>query len=174
MFLSNRDVLFELKKGKLKISPLNEADIQPASVDIHLDRKILVPNGSIPVDPDRTVPLQYTDEEIAPGYFFALAPGKFVLGTTIEVVTIPDYLVCRIEGVSSRGREGLSIHTTAGWVDPGFTGKLTLEMYNAGPTPYLLRVGQRIGQLSFAVLRTPANPPYQGRYQGQTDTTGSK
>ena len=181
MVLSDRTIREELAKGRIVIQPLDESCIQPASVDIHLDRKILVfRNTRRPFIDVRESMDGLTDmEEIPQDAPFILHPGEFVLGSTLEFVALPDDLVARLEGKSSLGRIGLLIHSTAGYVDPGWQGHLTLELSNVSNLPITLYYGMRIGQISFLRLTTPAEHLYGdeelgSKYQGQKEPTPSK
>jgi dCTP deaminase len=178
--LSDRDIRAELAAGRVVIRPYDAADLQPSSVDLHLDRSFRVfRNNRYPyidvrqVQPDLTELLHVTDDEP-----FVLHPGEFVLGQTIEWVELPDDLVARLEGKSSLGRLGLLIHSTAGYVDPGWKGTLTLELSNVANLPIALYAGMRIGQISFfrmssAVERPYGSPELGSKYQGQSEPTAS-
>ena len=181
MVLSDRDIKAAIKAGIIGIDPYFEKDVQPASVDLHLDKKLLVFNNSNApyIDlkkelPDINRPVLIKDDEP-----FILHPGEFVLGSTLEKITIPSIMVARIEGKSSLGRLGLLIHSTAGFVDPGFDGNLTLELANVSRLPITLYYGMRIGQISFQQMTSEAERPYgtpelKSRYQGQIDPTESR
>jgi len=178
--LADRDIRVELETGRVKIEPYDPADLQPSSVDLHLDRRFRVfRNNRYPFidvrapQPDLTEMLRVEDDEP-----FILHPGEFVLGQTIEWVELPDDLVARLEGKSSLGRLGLLIHSTAGYVDPGWRGNLTLELSNDANLPIALYYGMRIGQISFFRMSSPVERPYgsQGlgsKYQGQSEPTAS-
>jgi dCTP deaminase len=179
--LSDRTIREELAKGRIVIDPLDESDIQPASVDVHLDRKVLVfRNSRRPYIDVREDVSDLTEMiEIQDGAPFVLHPGEFVLGSTLETISLPDDLVARLEGKSSLGRIGLLIHSTAGYVDPGWTGHLTLELSNVNNLPVTLYYGMKIGQISFLHLTAPAERPYgspqlKSKYQGQRDPTPSR
>ena len=181
MVLSDRSIREELAKGRIVIRPLNPDDIQPASVDLRLDRRFLVFNNFtrpyIDVKQgleDLTQPVEIGDDEP-----FVLHPGEFVLGSTLEHIELPDDLVARLEGKSSLGRIGLVIHSTAGFVDPGWKGHLTLELSNLARLPITLYHGMKIGQISYLRLSTPAErlygaPELGSKYQGQTAPTPSR
>jgi|TARA_B110000263_G_scaffold241110_1_gene245012 dCTP deaminase len=181
MVLSDRDIKAAIKDGIIGIDPYFEKDVQPASVDLHLEKKLLVFNNSNApfIDlkkelPDLNRPVLIKDDEP-----FILHPGEFVLGSTLEKITIPSSMVARIEGKSSLGRLGLLIHSTAGFVDPGFNGNLTLELANVSRLPITLYYGMRIGQISFQQMTSEAERPYgspelKSRYQGQKDPTESR
>ena len=181
MVLSDRTIREELDKGRIVISPLDPSDIQPASVDLHLDRKILVFTNSRRPFIDVKVGLDDLTQtvEIQDGSPFILHPGEFVLGSTLENIELPDDLVARLEGKSSLGRIGLVIHSTAGFVDPGWQGHLTLELSNLARLPITLYFGMKIGQISYLRLSTPAerlygSPGLGSKYQGQTEPTPSR
>ncbi len=181
MVLSDRSIKEELAKGRIIIDPLDESDIQPASVDLHLDRKLLVfRNTRQPyIDVRKDMPDLTEIEEIPDDAPFILHPGEFVLASTLEVVGLPDDVVARLEGKSSLGRIGLLIHSTAGYVDPGWNGHLTLELSNVANLPVTLYYGMKIGQISFLRLTTPADntygsPALGSKYQGQTEPTASR
>jgi dCTP deaminase len=178
--LSDRDIRAELEAGRIKIDPYDPADLQPSSVDLHLDRSFRVfrNNRYAYIDvrapqPDLTEMLRIEDDEP-----FILHPGEFVLGQILEWVELPDDLVSRLEGKSSLGRLGLLIHSTAGYVDPGWKGNLTLELSNVANLPIALYFGMRIGQISFFRMSSPVERPYGSKglgskYQGQSEPTAS-
>ncbi len=178
--LADRDIRAELESGRVRIDPYDPADLQPSSVDLHLDRSFRVfrNNRYAFIDPrmpqpDLTELLTIGDDEP-----FVLHPGEFVLGQTLEWVELPDDLVSRLEGKSSLGRLGLLIHSTAGYVDPGWKGNLTLELSNVANLPIALYYGMRIGQISFFRMSSPVERPYGSRelgskYQGQSEPTAS-
>jgi len=178
--LSDRDIAAALIAGRVKVEPYDPADLQPSSVDLHLDRSFRVfRNNRYPFidvrspQPDLTELLNVKDDEP-----FVLHPGEFVLGQTIEWVELPDDLVARLEGKSSLGRLGLLIHSTAGYVDPGWKGKLTLELSNVANLPIALYFGMKIGQISFFEMSSPVDRPYGSaglgsKYQGQSEPTAS-
>ena len=181
LVLNDRDIRAEIERGRVIIDPLNPEDIQPASVDVHLSRKILVfRNSRRPYIDVREDVSDLTEmEEILDDVPFVLHPGEFVLGSTIEEIGLPDDLVARLEGKSSLGRIGLLIHSTAGYVDPGWRGRLTLELSNVNNLPIMLYYGMPIGQVSFAQLTGPAERPYGSaqlgsKYQGQVEPTPSR
>ena len=178
--LSDRDIAVALKAGRIKIEPYDPSDLQPSSVDLHLDRSFRVfRNNRYPyidvraAQPDLTDLLSVADDES-----FVLHPGEFVLGQTLEWTELPDDLVARLEGKSSLGRLGLLIHSTAGYVDPGWKGKLTLELSNVAKLPIALYFGMKIGQISFLTMSSPVDRPYGSaglgsKYQGQAEPTAS-
>ena len=177
--LSDRDIRAALDDGRVTIQPYDAQDLQPSSVDLHLDRSFRVfRNNRYPYidvrapQPDLTELLTVGDDEP-----FILHPGEFVLGQTLEWVELPDDLVARLEGKSSLGRLGLLIHSTAGYVDPGWKGNLTLELSNVANLPIALYYGMKIGQISFFRLSTEAATPYGSagnKYQGQRGPTPSR
>ena len=181
MILSDRTIREELEAGRIVIDPLGEACIQPSSVDLHVDRLFRVfrnhTMGHIDVKED----LEDLTElvEVPEDDVFMLHPGEFVLGSTKERVALPDDLVARLEGKSSLGRLGLLIHSTAGFVDAGWDGHLTLELSNVANLPITLYPGMKIGQISFLRMTTPADVPYGtgelgSKYQGQRGPTPSR
>ena len=182
MVLSDRSIKAALDAGRIVIRPLDPADIQPASVDLRLDRKVLVfSNSRQPYIDIKQSMEQLTEIVEIPDddHPFILHPGEFVLGSTIEHIELPDDLVARLEGKSSLGRIGLVIHSTAGFVDPGWKGNLTLELSNLSRLPITLYYGMKIGQISFLRLTTPAerlygSPDLGSKYQGQTEPTASR
>jgi dCTP deaminase len=181
MILSDRSIRAELDAGRIVIDPLDEQCIQPSSVDLRLDRLFRVfLNHTMPViDVKEDLEDLTRLVEIGEGEAFILHPGEFVLGSTYERVTLPDDLVGRIEGKSSLGRLGLLIHSTAGFIDAGFSGYLTLELSNVANLPITLYPGMKIGQVSFLRMTTPADVPYGSarvgsKYQGQRGPTPSR
>ena len=181
MILSDRDIREVINNKRITISPFDESCIQPASVDLHLDRKILVFRNSRRPFIDIHESLDDLTEmvEIQDKVPLILHPGEFVLGSTVESIGLPGDLVARLEGKSSLGRIGLLIHSTAGFVDPGWQGNLTLELSNVANLPITLYHGMRIGQISFLRLTSAAerlygSPELGSKYQGQTDPTASK
>ncbi|HEY2331659.1 MAG TPA: dCTP deaminase [Acidimicrobiales bacterium] len=181
MILSDRTIRAELESGRIIIEPLGEGCIQPSSVDLHVDRLFRVfrnhTMGHIDVKED----LEELTElvEIGEDDAFMLHPGEFVLGSTLERVALPDDLVARLEGKSSLGRLGLLIHSTAGFVDAGWDGHLTLELSNVANLPITLYPGMKIGQISFLQMTTPADQPYGtgalgSKYKGQRGPTPSR
>lgn len=159
-----------LQEGTLEIAPLTEEQIQPASVDVRLGNTFSVvedsPSGIITMDKEIPYKTIKTDTYI-------LLPGQFVLATTMEYFSLPNNLTAFVEGRSSLGRMGLFIQN-AGWVDPGFKGEITLELFNANRCAIELKAGRRVGQLVFAEMDKDALKPYNGKYQGQKGATGSR
>jgi len=179
--LSDKTILECIKRGDIIITPLDEDDVQPASVDLHFDDKVLVFSNSLRPYIDVRDSLEDLTEvvQIDENTPFILHPGEFVLGSTSEHIELPAHLVARLEGKSSLGRLGLVIHSTAGFVDPGWKGHLTLELSNLSNLPITLFHGMKIGQISFLELTTPATRLYGSKelgskYQGQSDPTPSK
>ncbi len=180
MILSDRSIREELAAGRIVIDPILEANIQPSSVDLRLDNLFRIfrnhTAGIIDVKADQqnlTEEVRMPDDEP-----FMLHPGEFVLGSTYESVGLPDDLVARLEGKSSLGRLGLLIHSTAGYIDAGFSGHITLELSNVASLPITLYPGMNIGQISFQKMTTPADRPYGSvglgsKYQGQSGPTAS-
>lgn len=180
MVLSDRDIRAAVEAGRIRLDPYDPSCLQPSSIDLHLDRAFRVfRNTRYPyidvriAQPDLTELLTIEDEQP-----FILHPGEFVLGQTLEWVELPDDLVARLEGKSSLGRLGLLIHSTAGYVDPGWKGNLTLELSNVANLPITLYYGMKVGQISFFRMSSPVERPYGSKdlgskYQGQSEPTGS-
>jgi dCTP deaminase len=178
--LSDRDIRAALEAGEIVIRPYDPQDLQPSSVDLHLDRRFRVfrNNRYAFIDvrqeqPDLTELLTIADDEP-----FILHPGEFVLGQTLEWTELPNDLVARLEGKSSLGRLGLLIHSTAGYVDPGWKGNLTLELSNVANLPIALYFGMKIGQISYFRMTSAVDRPYGSKelgskYQGQSEPTAS-
>ena len=179
MILSDRDIRAALDSGRVVIDPFDPDCLQPSSVDLHVDAQFRVfANSRYPfIDVRAEMPDLTELVEVKPDEPFILHPGEFVLGSTLERVVLPDDLVARLEGKSSLGRLGLLIHSTAGYVDPGWNGYLTLELSNVANLPITLYPGMRIGQISFFRLTSPAEVPYGkagNKYQGQRGPTPSR
>jgi dCTP deaminase len=178
VILSDREIRKAIADGRLVIDPFDESMIQPSSVDLHVDSTFRVFNNSrYPYIDVRTEMDQLTTlVEPKPDEPFILHPGEFVLGSTFEKVTLPNDLVARLEGKSSLGRLGLLIHSTAGFVDAGWSGYLTLELSNVANLPITIYPGMKIGQLCLFQMTSPAERPYgqRGKYQGQRGPTASK
>jgi dCTP deaminase len=181
VILSDRSIREALEAGAIVIDPLLEGGIQPSSVDLRIDRYFRVfRNDTTPfIDPKR--PQEDLTElvEVEDGKAFILHPGEFVLASTLERVELPDDVVARLEGKSSLGRLGLLIHSTAGFVDAGWSGHLTLELSNVSNLPIAIYPGMRIGQISFLRMTGAAEAPYgsdaaQSKYQGQRGPTPSR
>ena len=181
MLLSDRDIRTEIESGRVVVEPFDEAMIQPSSVDVRLDKffRVFENHKYSVIDPSIEQP-ELTREVIAEGdEAFILHPGEFVLASTYEVITLPDDIAGRLEGKSSLGRLGLLTHSTAGFIDPGFSGHITLELSNVANLPVKLFPGMKIGQLCLIKLSSPAEHPYGSekygsRYQGQRGPTASR
>ncbi len=181
MLLSDRDLRKEIDAGRLGVEPFDPAMIQPSSIDVRLDRYFRVfENHRYPhIDPAEEQPDLTRLIETQGDDPFILHPGEFVLASTFEVVTVPDDLAARLEGKSSYGRLGLLTHSTAGFIDPGFSGHVTLELSNVATLPIKLWPGMKIGQLAVFRMSSPAEFPYGSkkygsRYQGQRGPTPSR
>lgn len=181
MILSDRTIREAVEAGRIVLDPYEPANVQPSSVDIRLDRYFRVFRNHTA----RVIDVRENQEdlteliEIGDDDCFILHPGEFVLGSTAERVALPDDLVARIEGKSSLGRLGLLIHSTAGFIDPGFDGHITLELANVANLPITLYPGMKVGQVSFLLMTTPADNPYGSskvgsKYQGQRGPTPSR
>lgn len=181
VLLSDRDIKAELVAGRVVVQPYEEGLLQPSSIDVRLDRWFRVfENHRYPhIDPSSEQPDLTRLIEPEGDEPFILHPGEFVLGSTYEVVTLPDDIAGRLEGKSSLGRLGLLTHSTAGFIDPGFSGHVTLELSNVANLPIMLFPGMKIGQLCLFRLSSPAEHPYGSartgsRYQGQRGPTPSR
>jgi dCTP deaminase len=181
MILSDVTIREEIAAGRIVIDPFDETCVQPSSVDLHVDSQFRVfANSRYPfIDVKAPMPDLTELVEVADGEPFILHPGEFVLGSTAERVALPSDTVARLEGKSSLGRLGLLIHSTAGYVDPGWNGYLTLELSNVANLPITIYPGMKIGQISFFRLSTPAALPYgskstRSKYQGQRGPTPSR
>lgn len=170
MILSDKTIMKMLEEKSLAICPLTDGQIQPASVDIRLGNTFSIvddsPSGVITLENEIRYKTITADT-------YLIMPGQFVLATTMEYFELPDNLTAFVEGRSSLGRMGLFIQN-AGWVDPGFKGEITLELFNANRCAIELKAGRRVGQLVFAKMDDTALNPYNGKYQGQTGVTGSR
>ena len=181
MILSDRSIKESIASGRIVITPYDESLVQPASIDIRLDGRFLVFRNykHSCIDPkalQEDLTEMVTVEEGDP---FIVHPGEFILGNTVERVKLGNDLVARLEGKSSLGRLGLIVHATAGYVDPGFDGNITLELSNVANLPIRLYPGMKVGQISFFAMTTPADRPYGSpglgsKYKGQTAPTASK
>ena len=181
MLLSDRDIAAEIKTGRVQVEPFEPKMIQPSSVDVRLDRffRVFENHRYEVIDPSIEQPDLTREVAVAPDDFFILHPGEFVLASTYEVITLPDDIAGRLEGKSSLGRLGLLTHSTAGFIDPGFSGHITLELSNVANLPVKLYPGMKIGQLCLIKLSSAAEHPYGSavygsRYQGQRGPTPSK
>jgi dCTP deaminase len=181
VLLSDRDIRAEIDAGRVRLEPYDPTLMQPSSVDLRLDRlfRTFVNHRYTHIDPalqqdDLTQVVEVQSDEP-----FVLHPGEFVLGSTFEVITLPDDIAGRLEGKSSLGRLGLLTHSTAGFIDPGFSGHVTLELSNVANLPIILWPGMKVGQLCLFRLSSPAEHPYGSaiygsRYQGQRGPTQSR
>lgn len=181
MILSDRSIREEVASQRILIEPFDDSCVQPSSVDLHVDRYFRVFRNHT----QRVIDVKDDQEELTElievfeDEALILHPGEFVLGSTSERIGLPEDLVGRLEGKSSLGRLGLLIHTTAGFVDPGFTGYLTLELSNVANLPITVYPGMKIGQISFLRMTTSAEHPYGSselgsKYQGQRGPTPSR
>lgn len=181
MLLSDRDIRAELEAGRVVLEPFDPTMVQPSSVDVRIDKYFRVfENHRYPhIDPAVEQPDLTREVEPATDEPFILHPGEFVLASTYEVITLPDDVAGRLEGKSSLGRLGLLTHSTAGWIDPGFSGHVTLELSNVATLPIKLWPGMKIGQLCLFRTSSPVEHPYGSsaygsRYQGQRGPTPSR
>jgi dCTP deaminase len=179
--LSDRTIREEIESGRIVIDPFEPSNVQPSSIDVRVDRQFRVFHNARYPYIDVRQPMDDLTElvEISGDEPFILHPGEFVLGQTLERVTLPDDLVARLEGKSSLGRLGLLIHSTAGFVDSGFSGNLTLELSNVANLPITIYHGMPIGQISFMRMDGPVERPYGSgeagsKYQGQAEPTPSR
>jgi len=181
VLLSDRDIKAELGAGRIALEPYEPEMVQPSSIDVRLDRFFrLFDNHKYPfIDPAEDQPELTRFVEVDAEQPFILHPGEFVLGSTFEMVSLPDDVAARLEGKSSLGRLGLLTHSTAGFIDPGFSGHVTLELSNVATLPIKLWPGMKIGQMCFFRLSSAAERPYgsaeyASRYQGQRGPTASR
>lgn len=181
MILSDHTLREEIAAGRIVVDPYDDTMVQPSSIDVRLDRYFRVfLNHTMPViDVKKDLEELTRLVEIEDDQPFVLHPSEFVLGSTFERVAVPDDMVARIEGKSSLGRLGLLIHSTAGFIDAGFDGHITLELSNVANLPITLYPGMKIGQISFLRMTTPADVPYgsgelKSKYQGQRGPTPSR
>lgn len=181
MLLSDKDIRTEIDLGRVVVDPYDPAMIQPSSIDVRLDRFFRVfENHKYPhIDPSEEQPDLTRLVEPDGDEAFILHPGEFVLASTYEVITLPEDVASRLEGKSSLGRLGLLTHSTAGFIDPGFSGHVTLELSNVATLPIKLYPGMKIGQLCLFRLSSPSEHPYGSerygsRYQGQRGPTPSR
>lgn len=181
MLLSDRDLVSEIKSGQLGLDPFEPSLVQPSSIDVRLDRLFRVFNNHLYTHID---PAERQDDltalvDVPDGEAFILHPGEFVLASTVETVTLGHQLAARLEGKSSLGRLGLLVHSTAGFIDPGFSGHVTLELSNVASLPIRLWPGMKIGHICVLRLSSPAEHPYGSavygsRYQHQRGPTASR
>ena len=179
--LSDKSIAAEIEDNRLRIEPFDSQAVQPASVDLRLDRTFRTFRVTSRPFIDVRQPIDDLTDlvEIDDAAPFILQPHTFCLGSTVETITLPDDIVARVDGKSSLGRLGLLVHATAGYVDPGWTGQLTLELSNQSQMPIALYYQMRIAQISFLRLTTPADRPYGSsglgsKYQGQSGPTSSR
>ena len=181
MLLSDRDIRAEIAAGRVAVEPFAESMVQPSSVDVRLDRffRVFENHKYSVIDPSIEQSELTREVVVEPNEHFILHPGEFVLASTYEIITLPDDIAGRLEGKSSLGRLGLLTHSTAGFIDPGFSGQITLELSNVANLPVKLFPGMKIGQLCLIKLSSPAEHPYgsavyASRYQGQRGPTASR
>ncbi len=181
MLMSDRDIRASIEAGQIGLEPLEMNLLQPSSFDVRLDRffRLFDNHKYAYIDPSEDQSDLTRLVEVDPNEAFILHPGEFVLGSTYEFVTLPDNIAARLEGKSSLGRLGLLTHSTAGFVDPGFKGHVTLELANVSNLPIKLWPGMKVGQLCFFQLSSPSETPYgsekyNNRYQGQRGPTASR
>lgn len=181
MLLSDRDIRAHVTAGSVRIEPYDDAMVQPSSIDVRMDRHFLAFDNHryAHIDPSQEQENLTRVVDVDPDQPFILHPGEFVLGSTYETITLPDDLAARVEGKSSLGRLGLLTHATAGFVDPGFSGHITLEFSNVANLPIKLWPGMKIGQLCFLKMSSPVDNPYgssvnRSHYQGQRGPTASR
>ena len=181
MLLSDRDIRAEITAGRVAVEPFAESMVQPSSVDVRLDRffRVFENHKYSVIDPSIEQSELTREVIVEPNEHFILHPGEFVLASTYEIITLPDDIAGRLEGKSSLGRLGLLTHSTAGFIDPGFSGHITLELSNVANLPVKLFPGMKIGQLCLIKLSSPADHPYGSekygsRYQGQRGPTASR
>lgn len=181
MLLSDRDIRAQIDAGRVVLTPYDATLVQPSSIDVRLDRyfRLFDNHKYAVIDPAEDQPALTRFVDVGPEDAFVLHPGEFVLGSTLELVTLPDDVAARLEGKSSLGRLGLLTHSTAGFIDPGFTGHVTLELSNTATLPIKLWPGMKVGQLCFFQLSSAAERPYGSgtlgsRYQGQRGPTASR
>jgi len=181
VLISDRDIRTEIDARRIVLDPYLPEMVQPSSVDVRLDRffRLFDNHKYAHIDPQLEQPDLTRLVEVDPDEPFILHPGEFVLGSTYETVTLPEDIAARLEGKSSLGRLGLLTHSTAGFIDPGFSGHVTLELSNMATLPIKLWPGSKIGQLCFFRLSSPAeyaygSGQYGNRYQGQRGPTASR
>jgi dCTP deaminase len=181
VLLSDRDIRAEITAGRVAVEPFAESMVQPSSVDVRLDRffRVFENHKYSVIDPSIEQSELTREVIVEPNEHFILHPGEFVLASTYEIITLPDDIAGRLEGKSSLGRLGLLTHSTAGFIDPGFSGHITLELSNVANLPVKLFPGMKIGQLCLIKLSSPAEHPYgsavyASRYQGQRGPTASR
>ena len=170
-FLPDHEIL---ALGTRLVNPFDPLCVEPASIDLRLSDELLVPEFHNVACVDLAKPVDFMKSKRIGIDGFVLHPGEFVLGVTQEAVSLPDHIVGKIEGKSSIGRLGLIVHVTAGFIDPGFRGPLTLEMVNLLRVPIVLRAGKKICQVAFAYMNSSVHNPYQGRYQDSRGVVASR
>lgn len=171
MFLPDHEII---ALGSTLVQPFRKEAVQPASIDLHLANEFMVPEHFNDRCVDLADPQEFMKMVTVGSDGFVLHPGEFVLGVTEETVSLPDHIVGKMEGKSSLGRLGLVIHVTAGFIDPGFHGPLTMEMTNLLRIPIVLRPGKKICQVAFAYMNTTVSKPYAGRYQHSEGVVASR
>jgi dCTP deaminase len=180
VLLSDRDIRTEIESGDFYVVPYEAGNVQPASIDLRLGSSFRVfDTHNHPVIDSALAQMLTREVVVSPNRPFVLKPGEFVLATTMEKICVPDYLAAKIEGRSSTGRLGLMVHSTAGWIDPGFHGEVTLELSSLAQLPMLLRPGMPVAQLCLFRLSSPAQVPYgspelNSRYQNQKGATPAR
>jgi len=181
VLLSDRDIRSEIDAGRVRVDPFEASMIQPSSIDVRIDRffRLFDNHKYSVIDPAEEQPELTHLVEVKPDEAFVLHPGEFVLASTYEMVTLPNDVAARLEGKSSLGRLGLLTHSTAGFIDPGFSGHVTLELSNVATLPIKIWAGMKIGQLCFFRLTSAAehaygSEKYGSRYQGQRGPTPSR
>ncbi len=181
MILSDHSIKEGIAQGRIVMTPYDESLVQPASIDIRLDRRFRVfRNYKYSCIDPKAIQQDLTElVEVEEGESFIIHPGEFILGNTVERIKLGDDIVARLEGKSSLGRLGLIVHATAGYIDPAFDGNITLELSNVANLPIKLYPGMKVGQISFFAMTTPADRPYGhpelgSKYKGQTAPTASR
>jgi len=181
MIFSDRTILEAIEAGRVSIDPFDRDLVQPSSIDVRCDHlfRVFENHRYALIDPKAVQENLTSQVETSAERPFILHPGEFVLGTTLEIITLGSDVVARLEGKSSLGRLGLLIHSTAGFIDPGFHGQVTLELSNVANLPIAIYPGMKIGQISFYQMTTAADRPYGSaalgsKYQGQTGPTASR
>ena len=183
MILSDRSILEQIKDSTIYVSPFEPANVQPASLDLRIGpdfKSFRYPlSRDIELNPWTSDVSKHMIDHVVGDEGYLLRPGEFALATTMETIGLPGNLVGRVDGRSSIGRLGIAVHSTAGFIDPGFSGQITLELSNVGCFPIRLYPGKRVCQISFHLMSTPADAPYghpsrTSKYQGQTGATASR
>lgn len=176
MIWSDTDIKHAVKSGYLKIEPFDEAQVEPASYDVLLDDRILSAGvlSDESIDVSNPPAKLMREDDLMLDFNGVIPPGEFWLASTKETFALPDFCAARVEGKSTLGRLGLQVHATAGYIDPGFEGQITLELSNVGPWPLRLRPGMRIAQISFHSLKSVPENIYRGKYVGQKGPTAAR